>query len=124
MVAQRLCRRICTECKVPDEAVGVEQLVAVGLATTSAKQLKAYKGKGCENCNDTGYKGRVAIYEVMFMSPAIKALVLRDAAADELKKQAIREGMKTLRMSALGKFAQGITTLEEVVANSSADKFS
>jgi type IV pilus assembly protein PilB len=124
VVAQRLCRRICPECRELDPEIGVDQLVAVGLAKASAQQIKAYKGKGCDACNKTGYKGRVAIYEVMFMSPAIKALVLRDASADELKKQAIREGMKTLRMSALGKFAQGITTLEEVVANSSADKFS
>jgi len=124
VVAQRLCRRICLDCKIPDEAVGVEELIAVGLATASAKSIKPFKGKGCEICNDTGYKGRVAIYEVMRMSPAIKALILKDAPSDELKKQAIREGMKTLRMSALGKFAQGITTLEEVVANSSPDKFS
>ncbi|TDJ08276.1 MAG: type II secretion system protein GspE [Deltaproteobacteria bacterium] len=124
VVAQRLCRRICVDCKIPDEAVGVEALIAVGLATASAQSIKPFKGKGCEICNETGYKGRVAIYEVMRMSPAIKALILRDAPSDELKKQAIREGMKTLRMSALGKFAQGITTLEEVVANSSPDKFS
>jgi len=124
VVAQRLCRRICTDCKVLDETVGVEALIGVGLAVASAKNLKAYKGKGCKNCNNTGYKGRVAIYEVMSMSPKIKNLVLKDGSADEIKMQAIREGMKTLRMSALGKFAQGITTLEEVVANSSPDKFS
>jgi len=124
VVAQRLCRRICTDCKVIDETVGIEALVGVGLAAASAKNIKAYKGKGCKSCNETGYKGRVAIYEVMHMSPKIKILVLKDASADELKKQAIMEGMKTLRMSALGKFAQGITTLEEVVANSSPDKFS
>ena len=124
LVAQRLCRRICKDCKVLDESVGIDQLVAVGLAMASAQSLKAYKGKGCDVCNNTGSKGQVAISAVMKMSPAIKALVLKDAASDELKKQAIREGMKTLRMSALGKFAQGITTLEEVVANSSPDKFS
>jgi len=122
VVAQRLLRRICTECKEVED-VGAEALVAAGFAPSSAEKIKVFKGKGCEYCNDTGYKGRVAIYEVMDMTPAVKELILKECSADELKKQAIKDGMKTLRMSALTKVAQGLSTLEEAVTNSSSDKF-
>lgn len=123
IVAQRLCRKICEECKEVDASVTVEAVVACGIAPSSAEKLKIYHGKGCEICNGSGYKGRVAIYEVMPMTSGLKELVLKGAAADELKKQAIKDGMKTLRMSALTKVALGETTLEETVSNSSTDKF-
>jgi len=122
VVAQRLCRRICTECREVEEA-SVEQLVACGIAPSSADKIKVYHGKGCEFCNDSGYKGRVAIYEVLDMTPLVKELVLKNASSDEIKKQAIKDGMKTLRMCALTKVAQGLTTLEEAVMNSASDKF-
>lgn len=122
VVAQRLCRRICTECREVEEA-SVEELVACGIAPSSADKIKVYHGKGCEFCNDSGYKGRVAIYEVLDMTPLVKELVLKNASADEIKKQAIKDGMKTLRMCALTKVAQGLTTLEEAVMNSASDKF-
>lgn len=122
IVAQRLCRRICVECKV-EHKVSVEELVACGIAPQSASKIKVYKGEGCDYCNSTGYKGRVAIYEVMGMTPGLKDLILRNASADDLKKQAIKDGMKTLRMSALTKVAQGLTTLDEAVMNSGSDKF-
>ncbi len=122
VVAQRLLRRICTECKEVED-VPPDMLVAAGFAPTSAQKIKIFKGKGCEYCNNTGYKGRVAIYEVMDMTPAVKELILKEASADELKKQAIKDGMKTLRMSALTKVAQGLSTLDEAVTNSSSDKF-
>lgn len=122
VVAQRLLRRICTECKDVED-VKPEMLVAAGFAPTSAQKIKVFKGKGCEHCNGTGYKGRVAIYEVMDMTAAVKELILKEASADELKKQAIKDGMKTLRMSALTKVAQGLSTLDEAVTNSSSDKF-
>ena len=73
-------------------------------------------------CNNTGYKGRLAIYEVLSVTPKIRELILRNVSADELKKQAIRDGMKTLRMCALTKVAQGLTTLEEAISNSSSDQ--
>jgi type IV pilus assembly protein PilB len=85
--------------------------------------MKTYRGKGCNYCNNSGYKGRVAIYEVLGVTPAIKEMILKRPSSDELKKLAIKEGMKTLRMSGLTKVAQGVTTLEEAVSNSSADKF-
>jgi type IV pilus assembly protein PilB len=122
IVAQRLCRSICLDCKELVD-VTVEQLIAIGIAPSSAERIKVYKGAGCDNCNGKGYKGRVAIYEVLAMSPAIKDLVLRNASAGDIKKQAIKEGMKTLRMSALTKVAQGLTTIEEAITNSSSDKF-
>lgn len=122
VVAQRLCRRICTECRdVAD--VSQEELIACGIAPSSASKIKVYEGKGCEFCNGSGYKGRVAIYEVLDMTPAVKDLVLKNASADEIKKQAIKDGMKTLRMCALTKVAQGLTTLNEAVMNSASDKF-
>ena len=81
------------------------------------------KGKGCDACGGSGYKGRVAIYEVLDLSMGVKECILRNASSDEIKKQAIKDGMKTLRMSALTKVALGETTLEEAVSNSAADKF-
>lgn len=122
VVAQRLCRKICESCKVVHEA-SIEELVSVGFAPSSAQKVKVYKGEGCDVCNGTGYKGRVAIYEVLEMSVGIKDLVLRHASSDEIKRQAIKDGMKTLRMCALTKVALGQTSLAEAVRNSSSDKF-
>ncbi|MBT7608518.1 MAG: Flp pilus assembly complex ATPase component TadA [Bacteriovoracaceae bacterium] len=122
VVAQRLCRKICTECKEPDD-VTAEELVACGIAPSSALKIRPMKGAGCDFCGGGGYKGRVAIYEVLSMTPGVKELVLRNSSSDEIKKQCIKDGMKTLRMSALTKVALGETTLEEAVRNSSADKF-
>ncbi len=120
IVAQRLCRRICTSCKVPTQAP-LDQLVKAGIAPSSAGKIKLFKGKGCDMCSGTGYKGRVAIYEVLSASPAIRDAIIKGANSDEIKRVAIKEGMKTLRMSALTKVAQGVTTLEEALSKSSAD---
>tara|TARA_R110002072_G_scaffold288917_1_gene455543 strand:+ start:229685 stop:231358 length:1674 start_codon:yes stop_codon:yes gene_type:complete len=122
VVAQRLCRRICVECK-EEAPAAIDELIACGIAPSSAEKIKTYRGKGCEFCNETGYKGRVAIYEVMAMSALLKDIILKHGSADDIKKQAIKDGMKTLRMSALTKVAQGLTTLDEAVMNSSSDKF-
>lgn len=121
IVAQRLCRKICINCR-EENKVPTEELIACGFAPASAEKIKVYKGKGCEICNNTGYKGRVAIYEVLSVTPKVRELILRNASADDLKKQAIRDGMKTLRMCALTKVAQGLTTLEEAVSNSASDQ--
>jgi type IV pilus assembly protein PilB len=121
IVAQRLCRKICINCR-EEIKVGPEELIACGFAPASAEKIKVYKGKGCEICNSTGYKGRVAIYEVLSVTPKVRELILRNASADDIKKQAIRDGMKTLRMCALTKVAQGLTTLEEAVSNSASDQ--
>lgn len=119
-VAQRLLRKICEKCKQP-HAVPVDELVACGIAPASAQKIVTYKGKGCENCNNTGYKGRVAIYEVLQVSSSIRQLILKNVSSEEIKKEAIKKGMKTLRMSALTKVAQGVTTLEEAVSVTASD---
>jgi type IV pilus assembly protein PilB len=120
IVAQRLCRKICINCR-EEKSVTLDELIACGFAPASAEKIKVYTGRGCETCNSTGYKGRVAIYEVLAMSPKIRELIIKHASTDEIKRQAIRDGMKTLRMCALTKVAQGLTTLEEAIANSSTD---
>jgi len=122
VVAQRLCRRICKDCKEIDTSTTKEQLIACGISPTSAEKVVVYRGKGCNTCNGTGYKGRVAIYEVLEVTTGIKEILLRHGSSDEIKKQAIKDGMKTLRMCALTKVAQGLTTLDEAVSNSASDK--
>ena len=121
IVAQRLCRKICLNCR-EEKKVTIDELILCGFAPASAEKIKVYHGKGCEICNSTGYKGRIAIYEVLQVTPKIRELILRNASGDDIKKQAIRDGMKTLRMCALTKVAQGLTTLEEAVSNSSSDQ--
>lgn len=120
VVAQRLCRKICTKCRV-EEPVKKEMLIACGISPSSAEKVKMFRGKGCPNCNKTGFKGRVAIYEVLAMTSGVKEMVLANSSAEEIKKLAISEGMKTLRMSALTKAAMGLTTLEEAISNSASD---
>lgn len=121
IVAQRLCRKICLNCREEKKA-SVDELIACGFAPASASKVKVYQGRGCEVCNNSGYKGRLAIYEVLQVTPRVRELILRNASTDDIKKQAIRDGMKTLRMSALTKVAQGLTTLEEAVSNSASDQ--
>lgn len=115
IVGQRLLRTICAKCKA-EFPMSQEALLKAGYPKEMVGQLKMYKGKGCPSCNNTGYKGRVAIYEVLDFSPALKELVLAGASLLDLKKQAIKEGMKTLRMSGLSKAAEGRTTLEEALS--------
>lgn len=121
VVAQRLCRKICLNCR-EERKTTPDELIACGFAPASAEKIKVYHGKGCDICNGTGYKGRVAIYEVLAMTPKVRELILRNASTDDIKRQAIRDGMKTLRMCALTKVAQGLTTIEEAVSNSASDQ--
>ncbi len=111
--AQRLVRRICKECTEVVE-VPVQTLIEEGFTPEEAKTIKIQKGKGCGICNNTGYKGRCGLYEVMEVDDEIRELVLVGASAVELKKKAIERGMITLRRSGLIKVAAGMTTLEEV----------
>jgi type IV pilus assembly protein PilB len=114
IVAQRLVRKVCTECKVEDN-VPVPALIQLGFSEEEAPSVKAYKGKGCSVCNGSGYKGRVALYEVMPLKEELKEMILEGASADEIKKTSIRIGMKTLRGSGLVKIKDGVTTIEEVL---------
>lgn len=120
VLAQRLARKICPECKETVD-IPVKTLIDIGLSPEEANTIKCYKGRGCEKCNNTGYKGRIALYEVMMLYDEIKELILVGAPASELKRTAIKLGLKTLRLSGLDKLKDGITTLEEVVRCSVKD---
>ena len=113
IAAQRLIRRVCSSCSeeldIPPQA-----LIEAGYSPAESKTVKISKGHGCANCNNTGYKGRTGLYEVMEIDDEIRELILVGASALELKKKAIEKGMITLRRSGLIKVSQGITTLEEV----------
>ena len=113
IVAQRLVRRVCTECK---EAVDLppQALIEAGFTPEESRTVKIYKGKGCGVCNNSGYKGRCGLYEVMEVADEMRELILVGASALELKKKAIELGMITLRRSGLIKAMTGQTTLEEV----------
>ncbi len=112
--AQRLIRRVCSECK-EETHVPTEGLVEIGFGADEAKTLKLYKGRGCEVCLNTGYKGRVGLYEVMEVTDDLRELIIIGASAIELRRKAIDLGMITLRESGLCKLREGITTIEEVV---------
>ncbi len=112
--AQRLIRRICSECK-EEVQLPPEGLVEVGFTKEEAGSLKIYKGRGCTICNNTGFKGRVGLYEVMEITDELRELIIIGASAMELRRKAIDLGMITLRESGLCKIRQGITTIEEVV---------
>ncbi len=113
IVAQRLIRRICSNCTADFEIPG-PALLEAGFSAEEAKTMQPKKGKGCANCNGTGYKGRVALYEVMEIDDSVRDLILVGASSGELKKRAIESGMITLRRSGLRKVLDGVTTLEEV----------
>ena len=112
--AQRLIRRICSECK-EDYHLPVDGLVEIGFSKEEASSLKLYKGRGCATCNNTGFKGRVGLYEVMEITDELRELIIIGASAMELRRKAIELGMITLRESGLCKIREGITTIEEVV---------
>ncbi len=121
IVAQRLARRVCEECREPDPETRVDELVRAGMEEIKANDVTPYRGRGCRTCSETGFKGRMALYEVMPIGDELKEFVLNGASATELKREAIRLGMVTLRQSALHKLAEGITTMNEVFRVSAAD---
>ncbi|MCO6512697.1 MAG: type IV-A pilus assembly ATPase PilB [Aridibacter famidurans] len=112
--AQRLIRRVCAECK-EEHRVPPEALVEIGFQEDEAAELKVYQGKGCARCNDTGYKGRVGLFEVMEITDELRELIIIGASSIEIRKKAVELGMVTLRESGLTKLREGITTIEEVV---------
>ena len=112
--AQRLVRRICTNCK-EESATPAQALLDAGYTPEESKTVKIMKGRGCEKCNNSGYKGRVGLYEVLEVTDELRELILVGASALELKKKAIENGMITLRRSGLIKIREGLTTLEEVI---------
>jgi type IV pilus assembly protein PilB len=113
VVAQRLVRRICSYCK-EEIQISPRALVNIGFSEDEAQTVKIYAGRGCPRCNNTGYKGRIGLYEAMPISETIRDMIFSSAAASELRKTAADEGMITLRQSGLTKIKAGITTMEEV----------
>jgi len=114
IVAQRLARRVCKECKEPYEA-DEESLVPYGHVPRGLGKIPLYKGKGCQACNFTGLKGRSAIYEVMPVTQEIRDMILRAAPMSEIREVASQQGVKTLRQAGLGKVVEGATTVEEIL---------
>src|SRR6266850_2415063 len=114
ILAQRLGRRICKDCKQPVEGKE-EDLVPYGHVSQGLPNVTFYRGKGCATCNFTGMKGRVAIYEVMPVGATLRDMILKNAGTAELREQAQKDGMKTLRQSGLMKVIEGTTTVEEVL---------
>ena len=114
IAAQRLVRRVCQNCKEEVETP-IQALLSIGFAESEAHSLKLVKGRGCEKCGNTGYKGRVGLFEVMDITDDMRELILSGATAVELRRKAIEEGMVTLRQSGLQKIREGMTTIDEVV---------
>jgi type IV pilus assembly protein PilB len=121
IIAQRLARRICRDCKVPDPEVTPDVLRKFGMKDDDIAMAKPMKGTGCVTCNKTGYKGRIALYQVMPINERFRTAILQGASTDEIRKLSIEEGVKTLRMSGLTKIVEGITTISEVESCTIAD---
>ena len=121
ILAQRLVRKICMDCREPVK-VHPQLLIDLGIAPDEVKSFPVFKGKGCPICNNTGYKGRIGLYEVMPMKEEIKELILSRASTSEIKKEAIRLGMKTLRQSGIMKIKEGVTTIEEIFRSTIEDR--
>ncbi len=120
IVAQRLVRKLCPHCK-REETVSKETLLKLGFSEKEVENIKVYGPTGCSECNFTGYKGRIALYEVMPITDEIRELILTGATSLEIKKVAIKQGMLTLRKSGLNKIIQGITSIKEVLRASVED---
>jgi type IV pilus assembly protein PilB len=120
VLAQRLARRICVDCKAPF-TVEPQVLLDLGFTEEQVARGQLMKGAGCKTCNGTGYKGRVALYEVMRFTETLKEMVLQGSSTAELKAAAIKGGMCTLRMSGILKILEGMTTTDEVLRVTMAD---
>lgn len=123
ILAQRLCRKLCQNCKRPVQEFDEKAYTDAGIPQEKIGTFTPYEKVGCKECNDRGYRGRVAVYEVMPFWDGLKEIVINGASAAEIKQEAIRLGMQTLRMSALNKVMQGTSTLEEAVGNTAPDRF-
>ncbi|MCG8649152.1 MAG: GspE/PulE family protein, partial [Pirellulales bacterium] len=114
ILAQRLVRRICTKCR-EEAKVTSAMLTDLGMTREEIQTKKFFKGTGCDQCNNTGYKGRIALFELMVLNDKIREMVLGNASTDELRDEAMRGGMVPLRQFGLGLAEDGITTLDEVI---------
>ena len=112
--AQRLVRRICSSCKEKDK-VNPKILEEMNIPADAFPEGITYRGKGCSECNHTGYKGRVGLYEIMPISPKIRSMILKGASSDKIGEQAVEDGMNTLKLDGLQKVQEGTTTIEELM---------
>jgi type IV pilus assembly protein PilB len=120
ILAQRLVRRICSQCREPT-TVTEEMLWELGLPPDYAVGKKFFKGRGCDLCNNTGYKARIGLFELMIMNDELRDMIMRNVSTDELRKAAQRYGMRTLRESGLHYVQEGVTTLDEVIRETIVD---
>ncbi|MEA3347987.1 MAG: type IV-A pilus assembly ATPase PilB, partial [Pseudomonadota bacterium] len=120
IIAQRLARKVCLKCSKPDE-IPVRALIQSGMDPETAEHAVCLTGSGCEECNRTGYKGRIALYEVMTLDEELKTAIINGANTMELKAMAIKSGMKSLRQSGLSKLTEGTTSFQEVLRVTARD---
>jgi type IV pilus assembly protein PilB len=120
ILAQRLVRRICTKCR-EETKVSTSMLADLGMKTEDIAGKKFFKGTGCDNCNNTGYKGRIALFELMILNDKIRDMVLGNASTDELREEARANGMLPLREFGVAVAVDGITTLDEVIRETVSD---
>ncbi|MEX0912620.1 MAG: type IV-A pilus assembly ATPase PilB, partial [Gemmatimonadota bacterium] len=118
ITAQRLVRRICSKCK--EEVTYPEEYMSAAQLVDEDDDITFYRGRGCDDCSGSGYKGRQGLYEVMAMSPALRRMILQGASTPDLREQAVSEGMLTLRTDGMLKVRRGVTTLEEVLKETAA----
>ena len=114
IIAQRLVRKICLNCKTEYEPLE-EQLMELGLSLSDVSGRKFHYGRGCEQCNNTGYRGRLGIFEIMTFDDELRDLIMNHASTNVLRQSAVRNGMRLLRENGLAAIFNGITTIEEVV---------
>jgi type IV pilus assembly protein PilB len=120
ILAQRLVRRICTGCR--EEIIpGADVLADLEMTSDQLEGKKFYRGKGCERCNRTGYKGRLGIYELLIMNDEMRDMIMRNASTEELRNAARRHGMVTLRDSGMDGIFDGLTTADEVIRETILD---
>jgi type IV pilus assembly protein PilB len=114
VLAQRLVRKICTACRTeftPSPEISME----LGLSPEEASKLKFYYGRGCDRCNNTGYKGRMGIYELVIMNDSLREMIIAEASLDDFREACRKYGMQTLRESGMEAIHGGLTTIEEVL---------
>ena len=113
IVAQRLARKLCPICKRPAK-LDQDTLKRLGIDKDAAKDFDSYEPVGCKECNNTGYKGRTGIYEVLVMTPEMQEVVIREGTVMEIQKKAIEQGMQTMRQGAINKLKEGSIPIQEV----------
>ncbi len=118
IMAQRMVRRICKRCREETKA-DAEVLIRLGVPEEDVKNFKVFEGRGCSECNNTGLAGRTGLFEVMEITPNVERLILESAPTPDIQAAAIKEGMKTLRMAGIDKIRQGVTTIEQVLGETS-----